>query len=388
MALTDVQRARLTVAGEIAAEYGIALRGGHLIDRRGFAWSPDALDVEIGARLAAVSITPARGRRLLARLARMRADVGRSLLSAADLAYDEAVRVGGIRVQSRSRRTGKAKQDAIAAAVQRGEPLEAWVAAIGMDRLELVANAFDTFRDHARAQLARYADRVHVLLDRVGVAPLEFMPTAYAVEDAVEMMVAGLTALARRRLLGGPEAIMAAVPRARPPVTFDLPGMPNPEDLVRASARLVRQALAVSEGRGVVSFGATADELPVVDLVEGAKTLEQSIAERLVELFNPEATPGGPGRVSLRTVTPTAPTTLYVWRHGYYGDPPTDFEPHLALGDVDFTTEDRETDPGLANTESWPDGDFYQPGDHPGCTCEWEVIVGDRSMGAEITLEA
>jgi hypothetical protein len=56
-----------------------------------------------------------------------------------------------------------------------------------------------------------------------------------------------------------------------------------------------------------------------------------------------------------------------------YGDPSArsaPFEPHEALDGVDFETWD---DPVLANEEGWPDTDFYAPGDHFGCLCDFEV---------------
>jgi len=65
------------------------------------------------------------------------------------------------------------------------------------------------------------------------------------------------------------------------------------------------------------------------------------------------------------------------WRWDY-GDPSArtqPFEPHENLDGVEFTTWD---DPLLANSEGWPDVDYYQPQDHDGCLCAVEIILGNE----------
>jgi hypothetical protein len=49
------------------------------------------------------------------------------------------------------------------------------------------------------------------------------------------------------------------------------------------------------------------------------------------------------------------------------------FEPHLLLDGREFTNFD---DPRLANDYGWPETSHYYPGDHNGCVCDFEPIVG------------
>lgn len=55
----------------------------------------------------------------------------------------------------------------------------------------------------------------------------------------------------------------------------------------------------------------------------------------------------------------------YEWVHGPSLRP---FEPHEQLDGTVFTGFD---DPALANTNGWPDNQFYIPGDHDGCDCDF-----------------
>lgn len=48
------------------------------------------------------------------------------------------------------------------------------------------------------------------------------------------------------------------------------------------------------------------------------------------------------------------------------------FEPHLRLDGVVFDNFDDEQ---LANHKSWPARDFYMPGDHAGCICDFEPVL-------------
>lgn len=57
-------------------------------------------------------------------------------------------------------------------------------------------------------------------------------------------------------------------------------------------------------------------------------------------------------------------TEAYEWEHGPSLKP---FEPHLALDGAQFASFDDEQ---LANTEGWPDNQYFMPGDHGGCTCD------------------
>lgn len=60
----------------------------------------------------------------------------------------------------------------------------------------------------------------------------------------------------------------------------------------------------------------------------------------------------------------------FTWVHNYDGPHP--FEPHDVLAGNSFTGEN---DDALVNGESFPDSDFFFPGDHEGCQCDTEPNV-------------
>jgi hypothetical protein len=198
-------------------------------------------------------------------------------------------------------------------------------------------------------------------------------------------MVAGLTAMVRSRLLLGDQAAVAAqqaaivplefskelaktianqtardlarkkviAPRRQEPDQFDLPlGLPDPDELAQAAAKLVRNALFGADGRVHPVLPSTPDRLPTVVTTDN-NPMPPTIEERLALEF---------------TVSP-----VYRWEHGFYGEPLRPFDEHEQLDGLETT--DREADPVLINTGSWPPSDIFAPGDHDGCTCEWVVAV-------------
>jgi hypothetical protein len=48
------------------------------------------------------------------------------------------------------------------------------------------------------------------------------------------------------------------------------------------------------------------------------------------------------------------------------------FDPHAELDGVEFVNFDDDV---LTNNEGFPEYDFFMPGDHPGCICDYEPIV-------------
>jgi len=63
-----------------------------------------------------------------------------------------------------------------------------------------------------------------------------------------------------------------------------------------------------------------------------------------------------------------ADVVSYQWVHG---DPLHAFEPHADLDGVQFTEWDDEQ---LQNTYGWPEVEYFAPGDHDGCTCDFTVL--------------
>jgi hypothetical protein len=67
----------------------------------------------------------------------------------------------------------------------------------------------------------------------------------------------------------------------------------------------------------------------------------------------------------------------YTWVHGFVPNP---FDPHVELDGVEFSSW---TDDVLANNDSWPDVDFFMPGDHDGCSCDFMIAWGGSEQGLE-----
>lgn len=313
-----------------------------------------------GARTSAM--TPTKVTKLLERLAKIRANVGRRLLDKAELAYAEAVNRAGVKVQtrSRSRGTSKTMQAQVAAVVAAQGPYEPLLAALGLKESDLLAGGFVTYNEQAQAALEDLRRRQRAAIVAAGLDPEDFgfdddRAEEIAVAAGATLLGAGLLAIARQRILGGiNHGILGAdgTPRIPGEVTGNVP------------ARVVLDAMKVAEGRARAVMPSTADDIPTTGELPGAIWLEERLAELAAEGDLGIASGGGErGEVA------------YEWVHGFYGDPTTDFEPHATLGDETEPFTDRENDPRLLNELAWPEGDTFFPGDHDSCTCEW-VPVG------------
>lgn len=304
------------------------------------------------------------GRRALRRLTSLRKQLGTKLLADARLVYDDALRQAGARVVNTARngrRAGTQKQQQIAQAVAAGEPIRALLATVGVKEDDLLRHTLDVFKQHATAEMAVYQQRVAEVFDAVGITGAA-LPTAQLAASAVDYLATGLQAMVRARLLDGVQAAIQAagvgvVPRRRfPPAEgFDLPGLPDPDELSRAAARLVRNALDIHEGRKDWQFPATPDHMPHVVAVDDRPQVEEQLSVAL-------------------DIQP-----IWTWAHGFYGEPGTVLDGHDRLDG--FTTNDPSSaenpgDPDLGNDEPWPASAYYFPADHDGCTCEWVIDDG------------
>lgn len=317
----------------------------------------------------------------LQELTRLRQQLGTALLAQARLVYDDALRQAGARVVNRARsRTGNGRQVQVQQAVAAGAPLRPMLAAVGVKEDELLRHVFDAFRTQAVAQIRLYQQRVAAVFDKVGADV--HLPDA--ADSAADYLVTGLAAMVRARLLDGTQATLAAaapgmVPRAfRQPSGGDvLPGLPDPDELSRAAARLVRNALDVQEGRSQWQFPGTPDQMPNITAIDSGTRVEEQLTAAL-------------------DIQP-----VWTWAHGFYGEPATVLDGHDLLDG--FTTNDPSSadtpgDGALANGEAWPGWDWYFPADHDGCSCEWIVDVegapdnmvdlsgpDDQELGTQLT---
>lgn len=74
-----------------------------------------------------------------------------------------------------------------------------------------------------------------------------------------------------------------------------------------------------------------------------------------------------------------------VWRW-VVGEPTFPFDPHQRLADATFTEADWQD--VLYNPAGWPSVAYYYPGDHDGCQCRVENVVGDLVFDPETLLRS
>jgi hypothetical protein len=297
-----------------------------------------------------------------------------------------------VQTRSRARKVPRATDQAVVAAVASGGPLGPLLAAVGVTEAELLQDAFSSYGDQARRWIADSQRRQRAAVEKAGHDPAEMLPPSdeedRRAEAAAVLLAAGLLALARTRLVSGVDATVLG-PDGTPALAGEVTGA--------VPARLVTDALRVSEGVAHMTPAATPDQVPTVQPVLGARSPQQQLADRALAslrasradaLERARGTASPDEVAQLEDAASVEDSAQYVWRWGFYGEPNTAFEPHQDLGASDFTTTDPEGDPLLVNTESWPFGDFYQPGDHDGCTCEWEIVLPDGSGVAQMRLDA
>lgn len=151
------------------------------------------------------------------------------------------------------------------------------------------------------------------------------------------------------------------------------------EGWVYVRAQLQQTALNyLSDSATVVAI----DEVVTTDLVEmgivrravgyagGAGSQDSTSAGLLIDADH------GVGVAPQLSTGPIAQDTMdsggleiesYTWYHGFT---PSPFAPHEALNGVEFLTWQ---DPQLFNSDTFPPLDYYAPGDHQGCQCDFMV---------------
>ena len=162
-------------------------------------------------------------------------------------------------------------------------------------------------------------------------------------EKAWHVMAEGLTALAHR-LLYDPN------PNGDPEDSLE---RANPDTLVPTG--LVRQVLNVlggGDGTGKKPMTASAIfDAPDITMTLGAE--------------DPMPQVGTGEDVSGLLEDGGATVEGYTWVHGFALKP---FDPHLELDGVEFSSFDDEQ---LANPDTFPAVEYFLPGDHKGCTCDF-----------------
>lgn len=281
--------------------------------------------------------------KVVGKLQKIRADLGRKLLAASEHAMEEALRQAGVKVRTRANRETKkdgkmrpaeseATRAAVAACLDADDiptaPLRTHLAILGISELQLLRNRFRSLGRYTAEQLTAAGLQQARALDEGSGGPVEFLAEQAKFDAASNFLVDALEHLAGRRLMDG------ALVEAAGEVSGLVP------------AALVRDAIRVAEGLAEPIYSNTeTGEGPSVRELEEGFTQEQRVADEM------------------------GLEALWRWEHGFYGEPRTVFEPHLELNG--FATDDPKHDDFLANQEEFPLGARYQPGDHDGCTCEW-----------------
>lgn len=147
------------------------------------------------------------------------------------------------------------------------------------------------------------------------------------------------------------------------------PGAPTPQRGEVTGANVVSSALVrgALDRAGGANVALSADGLTVIEALP-TQARRPSSGAAVTE-------PVGGGAVAGPTMLSAFEEQLGLSVTGYrwvYGDAPRarEFEPHLALDGVAFADWDADV---LANSEDFPFGDHYHPGDHDGCLCDFEV---------------
>lgn len=326
---------------------------------------------------AGPTITEARANRLLAQLAKIRAGLGRQLLAGAEIAYAEAMRHAGVKLRSRAASRGSTGAKArVAAAVAEGAPFGPLLGAVGLKESEMLAGAFQTYQGQAQTWIDDAQRRRRAAITKAGFDPDEFIDDDSRDRSvaAAGLLAGTLLALARTRLIEG-VAPHVTGPDGSPAIPGEVTG--------QVPAKVVTDALRVVEGTAHVTPAASPDLAPLVQHLA-----ERALSDRVARAALDAIAEARAERAAARgeTDTPEVETQVpvYVWRHGFYGEPLTPFEPHEDLGASEFSTIDPTGDPALSNLGSFPDGDVYQPGDHAGCTCEWEIQLPEGT-GAQLS---
>ena len=305
-------------------------------------------------------------RRLRDRLATAKRDTVRQLAAGAEIAFAEALRHAGVRaITKAANRQSKAAAATVASAFENRQSLQPFFAALGVNESQLLAGSFAAYQAQVQAWLEAYRKEQRRIAREEGWDD-EGDDLIAGDEDhdnlAAGFLGAALFALAASRLLAGDDPTVDA----RGEVSGVVP------------TGLVLRTLDVANGGAHVTLGASPMEMPTLTPLD-RPDVEHMIAEGLRDRLRDSLT----GELRARTDTgrdtspieralsdldADAPLTEYVWAHGFYGEPKQRFDPHYNLDGV--RTTDPEHDERFLNTGDWPEGDYYFPSDHLGCTCE------------------
>ena len=313
----------------------------------------------IALSAAGAPLVSARDRRLSQRLSKIDADLRLRIQTAADAAMVRVLEKAGSRIVNKVR-----KDETMRTAIRHtrlsevGQVLgrDALAAAgLGTDAL-IPVDAFDDLL----IQFANWTEEAQGQALATAVQLAGISPQDKAAQDAALAMQAGIVPAVQMfsdtlhklaaNLLHDPD------PAVTTPATDALLGA---KTLVPTGT--VRAALGVTAGYNEQQFGTIAlkDGTTVPGIALGAPIAQVSTSAPLVDLLSNSG----------------AATTGYEWVHGASTRP---FDPHENLDGVTFLAFD---DPVLANDTGFPDNEFFFPGDHNGCTCDYMPLWASDASG-------
>lgn len=213
------------------------------------------------------------------------------------------------------------------------------VASLGVQPSELVTTDWDQLRSQFLETVAASQKRV------VGILKSEGMRAEVADKLLARMKAGrqpGWEYLAKRLTELTHDHLYAPDPNK----TVREWGQINPHTIVPAG--VVRQALSIAGGKEPTQA------LTAAEGIEGGG------------VYVPAGQLGGGEAVEDALGEEGIEATGFRWVHGPSIKP---FEPHLELDGQEF---EGFTDAALANSTGWPDREFFMPGDHEGCMCDFE----------------
>ncbi len=232
------------------------------------------------------------------------------------------------------------------------------MAAAGLDEMNLLNEAWEALEGEY-GQYLEYADEqtVNALAKMVGKTPEEFQILAKQLGDYAgegwETLRTGLNKQAIQYLTQAANELE---------VTSDITDVAEISTSRLVPPRIVKAAISRAGGAllhpsDAQTYNPVAGDAPLVGLTTGPAVQETLTGEGL----------------SIET---------YTWVHGFT---PSPFEPHVNLDGVEFANW---TDDILTNEDEFPDVEFFAPGDHDGCSCDFTVNWGNGGVSETEGAEA
>ena len=288
------------------------------------------------------------------RLARIDQALRVKLTAAADASMRRAVERAGARLRSQSLKASAAHRDAIDGvpndqiAARLGPAL---VAALGQDTDSLLRDSFDDLHDRfdtwtaqAQRQSVREMERAGVVLDPGDIAALERSQDSD--RDAAWTLLVALLIRQATTVLYRADAVVEQGGE------FDAS--------TTVPAAIIREAMSRAGGAvGTTTPGGSVVVGPLEQLA-GAVATGTRTTDVLATV---NITPGG-----------------FVWLYGDPGSRTTNFEPHENLDQEPFANF---SDPVLFNPDEWPDVEFFRPGDHLYCQCDFAPAFTEGGSPAD-----